>query len=75
MVEGHRPFYRRSESERLLPDHREYSPVARADHYYGYTDNDVFRHAECLSDIDCEHGYTCEVTDSYNHVSECLVTH
>ena len=37
--------------------------------------NEVFRHAQCFSDIDCEYGYSCEVTDSYNHVSECLHHH
>ena len=75
MVEGHRPFYRGSENERR-PDSREDSYRAYRDHMFGYQrENDVFRNALCFSDLDCEYGYTCEVIDSYNHVSECVASH
>ena len=59
----HSRFYVAGAPQGLLPayahgydDYREYA-------------NGVFRHAECFADSDCSDNYTCEVTDSFNHIS------
>ena len=59
----------------LGPSHHSSFYVAGEPH--GYDDyreyaNGVFRHAKCFADSDCSDNYTCEVTDSFNHISQCL---
>ena len=67
MVEGHRTSFYHDVETPYLPDHRE------GYHEQWYRNNEaVYQHAECFSDHDCEPGYVCEVTDSWNHVSQCL---
>ena len=64
LMEGHSRFYKGG-PQSMYPDAHGYGD------YRDYR-NGIFRHAECFADHDCAEGHTCEVTDSYNHMSACL---